>query len=371
MRNVVSAPQTKRLPVRTPEGSYEVVLGKGLLGQLGRLAAELTPVLGRKVVVASDSNVLPVYGEAIVRSLQNSGFEPSTAAMPAGETNKSMASVDSLVEAFLDAGLDRSGWVLALGGGVVGDTAGFAASIYMRGVPLVQVPTTLLAMADSSVGGKVGVDHPRGKNLLGAFKQPRMVVADLDTLFTLPKAQIACGMAEIIKAGIIADPRLFALIEETAPGALDHLEVLQRAITVKRDIVERDPFEAGERALLNLGHTFGHAFERCSGYTRLHGFAVAQGMVVAARMSLMLGICEPLLERRLRSVLEKWGLPVRWGAPDLTGDDAVDRVWEAMLVDKKRRDGALPLVLPETIGKVRLVSGVSEDDVKSALRETQ
>src|SRR5947209_14203852 len=155
--------------------------------------------------------------------------------MPAGEPNKGMASVDLLIEGFLDASLDRSGWVLALGGGVVGDTAGFAASIYMRGVPLVQVPTTLLAMADSSVGGKVGVDHPRGKNLLGAFKQPRMVIADLDTLSTLPQEQIACGMAEIIKAGIIADPALFALIEETAPGKLDYTEALVRAITVKRD----------------------------------------------------------------------------------------------------------------------------------------
>jgi 3-dehydroquinate synthase len=369
MYDLASSAQIKRLLVGAPESNYEILLGNSLLKQVGMLAAGVQ--LGHKVVVASDSNVASLYGEKVLASLSHASYDARLVQMPAGEEHKTWASVDLFVEGFLDAGLDRSGWVLALGGGVVGDTAGFAASIYMRGVPLVQVPTTLLAMADSSVGGKVGVDHPRGKNMLGAFKQPRMVIADLDTLSTLPQEQIACGMAEIIKAGIIADPRLFVLIEGSTPGEIDYLEVLMRAITIKRDIVERDPFEAGERALLNLGHTFGHAFERCNGYTRLHGFAVAQGMMVAARMSDRLGTCEPLLEWRLRSMLEKWGLPVRWGAPDLTGVDAVDSIWQAMLVDKKRRDGALALVLPETIGKVRLVTGVPEADVKSVLRETQ
>ena len=366
MHNLASA---NRLPVRTPEGTYEIVLDKGLLGQVGTMSAQLG--LGRKVVIASDSVVLPLYSEAVIASLSASGFEPSAVAMPAGESYKTMASVDLFVEAFLDAGLDRSGWVMALGGGVVGDTAGFAASIYMRGVPLVQVPTTLLAMADSSVGGKVGVDHPRGKNLLGAFKQPQLVVGDLDTLSTLPQEQIACGMAEIIKAGIIADPTLFALIEENAADDLNIAESLLRAVTVKRDIVERDPYEAGERALLNLGHTFGHAFEKCSGYTRLHGFAVAQGMVVAARLAGKLRICEPLLEWRLSKVLEKWGLPVRWGGPDLHGSGAIDEVWQAMQADKKRRDGALTFVLPKGVGKVRLVSGVAENLVREALAEVQ
>ncbi len=357
------------MSVRSPEGEYQIIVGQGQLGKVGPLA--LMHTLGHKMVVATDSNVAALYGEKVLSALGRSKFDAHLVQMPAGEEHKTWRSVDLFIEGFLDAGLDRGGWVLALGGGVVGDTAGFAASIYMRGVPLVQVPTTLLAMADASIGGKVGVDHPRGKNLLGAFKQPRMVIADLDVLSTLPQEQIACGMAEIIKAGIIADPVLFALIEETAPGDLDYLEALIRAITVKRDIVERDPYEAGERALLNLGHTFGHAFEKCSGYTRLHGFAVAQGMVVAARLADKLGICEPLLEWRLQSVLEKWGLPVRWGAPDLQGSDAIDRVWRAMLVDKKRRDGALPFVLPEAIGKVKLVADVPEDIVRDALLEVQ
>src|SRR5438105_1593266 len=193
-----------RLPVRSPDGDYQIALGRGLIEQLGVLAAEMG--MGRRVVVATDSNVAPLYGRAATQSLEAAGFDAALATMPAGEGHKNMASVELLVDAFLDAKLDRSGWVLALGGGVVGDTAGFAASIYMRGVPLVQVPTTLLAMADSSVGGKVGVDHPGGKNLLGAFKQPDLVVMDPGTLATLPPPQIACGMAEIIKAAVIGDP---------------------------------------------------------------------------------------------------------------------------------------------------------------------
>ena len=354
--------------VRLPEQAYPLRIGHDLLGNIH--APARNEKLGRKVVVATDSNVAALYGDKVLNALK-ADFDAHLVQMPAGEAHKTLSSVNLFIEGFLDAGLDRSGWVLALGGGVVGDTAGFAASIYMRGVTLVQAPTTLLAMADASIGGKVGVDHPRGKNLLGAFKQPRMILADLDTLATLPGEQIACGMAEIIKAGIIADPTLFALIEETPPGELDYSQALLRAITVKRDIVERDPFEAGDRALLNLGHTFGHAFEKCSNYARPHGYAVAQGMVVAARLANLLGMCEPLLEWRVRNALEKWALPTRWGPPDLVGSEAADRVWQAMQVDKKRRDGALALVLPEAIGKVSLVTGVLEERVKGALAEVK
>ena len=357
------------LPVRSPQGDYEIVLGRGLLEQAGALAAELR--LGRRVLVATDTSVAPLYGDVVLAALREAGFAPVLAAMPAGEQHKSMDSVDLFIEALLDAKLDRSGWVLALGGGVVGDTAGFAASIYMRGVPLVQAPTTLLAMADSSIGGKVGVDHPRGKNLLGAFKQPARVVADLDTLNSLPPEQVASGMAEVIKAGIIADPVLFSMLEESGPAGLDLERALLRAIAVKRDIVERDPFENADRALLNLGHTFGHAFEKCTGYNRLHGYAVAQGMVVACRLSVRLGTCDPQEETRLRAVLEKWHLPACWGQEGLEGEDAIDRVWEAMVLDKKRRDGELRLVLPERVGKVKLAGGVPEADIRKVLAELQ
>jgi 3-dehydroquinate synthetase len=199
--------QADLIRVRTPGGEYGIVLGRGMLEGLGERARELG--LGRRVVVASDTNVAPLYAAKVVAVLEGSGFQASVAVMPAGEQHKSWESVEMFVEAFLDAGLDRGGWVAALGGGVVGDTAGFAASIYMRGVAFVQLPTTLLAMADSSIGGKVGVDHARGKNLLGAFKQPALVVADLDVLASLPAEQMACGMAEVITAGVIGDPVLF------------------------------------------------------------------------------------------------------------------------------------------------------------------
>lgn len=355
--------------VASPEGTYPILIGGGLLDRLGELAA--TWGLGRRVVLVTDLNVAPLYGERVLDLLEEGGFQASIAAMPAGEANKKMDSVTMLVDSFLDAGLDRSGWVLALGGGVVGDTAGFAASIYMRGVCLVQVPTTLLAMADSSVGGKVGVDHPRGKNLLGAFKQPQAVVADLHTLSTLSSEQIACGMAEIIKAAVIGDPELFAYLEEVDPETLDLDWILRRAIEVKRRIVEADPHERGERALLNLGHTFGHAFESCGGYSRLHGFAVAQGMAVAFRLAERLAMCEPSTVGRIESLLSRWGLPVRWGEPDLVEADAPARVWGAMGSDKKRLDARLRLILPESIGAVKIVGDVTEEQVIEALRETQ
>jgi 3-dehydroquinate synthase len=357
------------IQVQSPQGAYHVLVGRGLLAELGNLAAGRG--LGRRVLVATDSIVGPLYGEQVLSSLAVVGFQPTLATMPAGEQHKSWESVSLFVEAALEAGLDRGSWVLALGGGVVGDTAGFAASVYMRGVPFVQVPTTLLAMADSSIGGKVGVDHPRGKNLLGAFKHPALVVADLDTLATLPPGQVACGMAEIIKAAIIGDPALFDYLEATVTAEVDYVRTLTAAIEVKREIVQRDPEEKGERALLNLGHTFGHAFEKRTGYSRLHGVAVAQGMAVAFRLAVKVGMCDSTLELRVERVLGKWGLPNRWGAPELGDNSEVERVWETMLGDKKRVDGRLRLVLPEAVGRVSIVEGVPVETIKSTLVEMQ
>jgi 3-dehydroquinate synthase len=357
------------LCVRAPGADYSIILGRGLLERLGALSTRAG--LGRRVVVATDENVAALYGERVLAALGGAGFEPAVAVMPAGEPAKHWGSVSLFVDAFVRAALGRDGWVAALGGGVVGDTAGFAASIYMRGVPCVQVPTTLLAMADSSVGGKVGVDHPSGKNLLGAFKQPHMVVADLDTLDTLPPVQVGCGMAEVIKAGIIGDPDLFDLVERATPQDFDFEAALPRAITVKRDIVEADPYEAGSRMLLNMGHTFGHALETCTGYARLHGIAVGQGLVLASRLARRLSMCDSGVEERTRAVLDRWQLPGRWGAPDLTGDDDAHRVYAAMLGDKKRRDGHLRLVLPEAVGSVRVVEDVAREDILAVLRELQ
>jgi 3-dehydroquinate synthase len=364
--------QTDTIRVQTPDGGYDIVLGNGLLESVGRLASKLG--LGRRVVVASDTNVAPLYAERVVQALKGAGFEATPAVMPAGEKHKRWSSVEMFVESFLDADLDRGGWVAALGGGVVGDTAGFAASVYMRGVDFVQLPTSLLAMADSSIGGKVGVDHERGKNLLGAFKQPRLVVADLDVLATLPQKEVACGMAEVIKAEVIGGEASY-VIRHASCVTYDLrstiYDSLRRAIEVKRGIVERDPHEAGERALLNLGHTFGHAFEKCTGYNRPHGYAVAQGMMVACRLAAALGMCDEGLAESVERALGAWDLPIRWGAPDLENEGAVERVWEAMRLDKKRVDGRLRLVLPEAIGRVRIVDDAPEDVIKRVLRETR
>ena len=358
-----------RLEVRAPDGGYSVLMGRGLLDRLGELASEHG--LGRKVVVATDTNVAPLYGEQVMSALRARDFDVSIASMRAGEAHKSWASVSMFVDEFAHVGLARDGWVLALGGGVVGDTAGFAASIYMRGVSLVQVPTTLLAITDSSIGGKVGVDHPAGKNLVGAFKQPEFVVADLDVLATLPPIQISCGMAEIIKAGIIADPDLFSYLEQIEPDELDYVFTVMRAMEVKRRIVEADPLEKGERANLNLGHTFGHAFESCTGYARPHGVAVAQGMVVAFNLAARLSMCGSAEGVRLQKLLIKWGLPCSWGEPDLADEEAAKRVYTAMAADKKRRGGLIRLALPEAIGRVALVSGTPQHLILEALAQTQ
>lgn len=353
------------LKVSAPTGSYEVLVGHGLLSRIGELATKHE--LGRKVLVTSDTNVAPLYGEQVVNTLQRAGFEASLSVMAAGELHKRWDSVSMFVQEFARAGLARDGWVLALGGGVVGDTAGFAASVYMRGVPLVQVPTTLLAMADSSIGGKVGVDHPAGKNLVGTFKQPEFVVADLAALDTLPPVEISCGMSEIIKASIIADPELFAYLERTEPEHLHYSVALMRALEVKQRLVECDPLDKGERAYLNLGHTFGHAFESCSQYTRPHGLAVAQGIVVAFNLAQVLGICDPSEGERLKKLLDKWGLPSSWGPPDLGDESAPMRVYGAMASDKKKQAGAVRLVLPESVGKVTLVSGTPQELILEAL----
>jgi 3-dehydroquinate synthetase len=245
---------------------------------------------------------------------------------------------------------------------VVGDTAGFAAATFLRGVPLVQVPTTLLAMVDASIGGKVGVDLPQGKNLVGAFKQPVLVVADPSTLETLPQPQFRAGLAEVIKAGIIGAPDLFEHLEREGHEPL--VWIIRRAIEVKRDVVQEDPFEAGRRAVLNLGHTFGHALEALSNYTLLHGFAVSIGIVVATRVAVNLGLAAEGLLRRVVEALTRHGLPVHY-----TGH-APEEVWRAMHTDKKRGGGRLRFVLPRAIGDVIVTADVPQETVIQALRET-
>jgi 3-dehydroquinate synthase len=346
------------LPVRTPGGSYDLCLGDGILAEAGRLLINRGAKPGRAAVVTND--MLAQHAETLQRSLLRAGFDPIVCTVPEGEQHKTLATVAGLYTQFLAAGLDRSGLVLALGGGVIGDTAGFAAATYLRGVPFVQLPTSLLAMVDASVGGKTGVDLPQGKNLVGAFKQPLAVIMDTATLATLPSDEFRAGLAEIVKHGVIGAPRLFVQLEQEGPVSL--LQLVADAVRVKIEVVEEDPFEQGRRAALNLGHTFGHALELVSEYTLRHGEAVAIGMAAAAHMAAELGRCDAALVERIKHLLGRLGLPTN--AP---GYD-VDAVLAAMGHDKKRAGKRLRFVIPQALGDVVVIDYPGEEVVRRAIQ---
>jgi shikimate kinase/3-dehydroquinate synthase len=350
----------EKIAVRTPTGSYDTHLGEGLLTRVGELVWE-QGLRGRAALVTNPT-VGDLYANTVVVSLQEAGLEPFICQAPDGEAYKTLDTVRSLYDQFIVGRLDRYSVVLALGGGVIGDMAGFAAATYMRGVPLIQLPTTLLAMVDASIGGKVAVDHPRGKNLIGAFKQPELVVIDPLALTTLDKAEMRSGWAEVIKAGMIGSPRLFEHLEERGdepslpvlrPGSV---QVISEAIRVKVAVVEEDPHERGRRAVLNLGHTFGHALEVLSGFTLRHGEAVSIGMVAATRTAAALGLCDEMVEGRLVALLQRFDLPTRYAGY------APREVWKAMATDKKRRGKKLRFVLPRAIGQVEV-----SDQVRKAV----
>jgi len=332
----------EKIAVRTPTGSYEIRLGEGLLARVGELARQQG--LGGRAALVTNPTVGDLYASTVVKSLRKAGLEPIICQVPDGEAYKTLDTVSSLYDQFIACGLDRYGAVLALGGGVIGDVAGFAAATYMRGVPLVQLPTTLLAMVDASIGGKVAVDHAQGKNLIGAFKQPELVVIDPLALTTLDEAETQSGWAEVIKAGVIGSPSLFKHLEER--GDEPSLPVIAEAVRVKVAIVEEDPYESGRRAVLNLGHTFGHALELLSGFTLRHGEAVSIGMVAATRTAVALGLCDEMVEGRLAALLRRFGLPTRYE------DHEPREIWEAMATDKKKQGKKLRFVLPRAIGQV-------------------
>ncbi|MBZ0318527.1 MAG: 3-dehydroquinate synthase [Anaerolineae bacterium] len=340
------------LRVRTPEGSYPIKIGNGLLQSTRDLIVTYIDDLRWYLGIVADSNTAELYGEQVAEHL----LEPwgCLVTMPAGESHKNLDTVAQLCRDFGKYSLDRGSIVVALGGGVVGDTAGFAAATYMRGVKLVQIPTTLLAMVDSSVGGKVGVDIPQGKNLVGAFKQPDLVIIDPEVLKTLPPEEMSAGMAEVIKHGLIANP---ALLDENMPL----VEKIKAAVQVKIDIVQRDPYEQGERAHLNLGHTFAHAIEQVSGYTWRHGFAVGVGLVGAAMLSQKLGYLDGddvgFIEHKVKSA----GLPIRYQGL------SPDALWEAMKLDKKWRGGRSHFVILKGIGNPAVVSDVPRETILEIL----
>jgi shikimate kinase/3-dehydroquinate synthase len=357
---VIALAEVITLPVRHPGGEYPIHIGNGILPRVGEVLRAAGASSGTTVAVVSNTVVAPLYAGRVMASLQAAGFEPSACVIPDGEQHKTLDTVRSLYDQFLAGDLDRSGTVLALGGGVTGDIAGFAASSFMRGVHFAQVPTTLLAMADASVGGKTGVDLPQGKNLVGAFKQPMMVLVDLAVLETLPAEEIRCGMAEVIKHGVIGVPDLFAELEANQVSVT--ASQLARSIQVKIDVIEEDPFESGRRAVLNLGHTTAHALERLSDYEMRHGEAVSIGMVAAARIAVTIGLAEAALADRIEAALAAWGLPTMCPSYD------ADAIWESMAHDKKKCGKTLRWVLPREIGAVEIVEGVPQEVVKTVLR---
>lgn len=352
------SPGLARISVAGPDGAYDLLVGDGLLANAGDLLARRGLKPGVMAVV-SNQVVADAHYASLRESLETIGFSPHLVLVPDGEQHKTLASAATLYDAFADLRLDRSGAVLALGGGVIGDLAGFAAATWLRGVPFVQAPTTLLSMVDASVGGKTGVDLPQGKNLVGAFKQAAAVLMDTATLATLPAAEFRSGLAEVVKHGIIGAPALFETLETHGPTSLTHLVI--DAVRVKVRIVEEDPFEQGRRALLNLGHTFGHGIEQASGYSLRHGEAVAVGMTAAASMAQALGLCDPDLAARIPALLDRVGLPT--SAPGLDRDAVIAH----MGMDKKRAGKTLRFVLPAALGDCRLVDNPGDTYVRAAL----
>lgn len=347
-----------RIPVFSPTGDYDLLLGHGLLADAGRLLVNRGVRPGAAAIVTNA--MIQPHAETLRDNLAAAGFTPVICLAPEGEQHKTLESVQHLYAQFVAAGLDRQSTVFAVGGGVIGDMAGFAAATYLRGVPFVQVPTSLLAMVDASVGGKTGVDLPQGKNLVGAFKQPVAVLMDVATLSTLPSDEFRAGLAEVVKHGVIGAPRLFTQLEEEGPVNL--LQLVADAVRVKVRIVELDPYERNVRAHLNLGHTFGHAIEQVSQYRIRHGEAVAVGIVAAANMAVELGRCEAALAARIRALLDRLGLPV-----SISGY-SVDAIHAAMAHDKKRAGKKLRFVIPQALGDVTLIDDPGAEIVRNAIQ---
>jgi 3-dehydroquinate synthase len=345
------------LTIQGAEGAYPVVIRPGALEEtLPDLARERG---FRRAAVITNDTLATLYGEALVARLDGAFL----VAVPDGEQHKTLDTVRTIYDRLLDAGGDRSTPVIALGGGVIGDMAGFVAATFMRGVPLIQAPTSLLAMVDASIGGKVGVDLPQGKNLVGAFKDPLAVIADIAALDTLPDIEFRCGLAEIVKAGLIGDPPLFAHLSEIGPTQVELL--IARAVRVKKAIVEQDRLESGARAYLNLGHTFGHALEHVSGYAWKHGEAVALGLAAAARLSARRGLIDAELVDFIERALIDLGLPARFSEYDPAA------IWDTMSHDKKWRDGQARFVLLKGVGAPVIVADVTRDEVIATLEEVR
>ncbi|MBM3845564.1 MAG: 3-dehydroquinate synthase [Verrucomicrobia bacterium] len=356
------------VPVALGKRSYSIHIGSGLLKTLGEQASLLD--LGRRCAVITDSRVGPLFASGVLKSLTKAGFCPSLIQVKAGEATKSLGSVEKCCNAMAKHRMERKSFVVALGGGVVGDLAGFAAACHLRGLQFIQIPTTLLAQVDSSVGGKTGVNLKAGKNLVGAFHQPRLVLCDIDTLKTLPDREFRAGLAEIIKYGVIQDRALFELLESQMQRILRRdksllTQIIARSCEIKADVVSQDETESGLRATLNFGHTIGHAIEAISGYGKyLHGEAISIGQVLAARLSEQCLGLPASDSMRIRQLFERTELPtsIRLNALQLK------RLLEAMQLDKKVVGGQVKFVLARGIGRVEWGCAVPLDTVAQLMK---
>ncbi len=362
---------TAAITVALGERSYDIHVGSGLLAEAGRIIRPLLP--SPRVFVVTDEHLEALHLEALKDSLDRAGLENHGVVLPAGEQTKSFLHLESLLDAMLEARCERGTTIVAFGGGVIGDLTGFAASILLRGVPFVQIPTTLLSQVDSSVGGKTGINTRQGKNLLGSFYQPRAVLADIALLASLPPRELKAGYGEVVKYGLIDDPAFFAWLEDhgaavvAADGAAGRQAVLT-SCRAKARIVAADEREAGQRALLNLGHTFAHALEAEGGYGELllHGEAVSIGLVLAFDLSVAMGLCREADRDRLVGHLRAVGLPV--GLPPLPGGDwSTERLLAHFDKDKKVKDGRVAFVLARGIGQAFLCSDVPPDVLRAVL----
>ena len=337
-------------------GEYDVVVQNGGIDRLG----EMLKLRGLHIpIIVTDRNIAQFHAERVITSLKNAGFDPKTITLPAGEAHKNLDTVSALWNSFLKNGLNRKSTVIALGGGVIGDMAGFAASTYMRGIHWVCVPTTLLSLVDASLGGKTGFDLPEGKNLIGSFYPPKLVLADPQVLTTLPEVEFVSGLAEVVKHGIISDPELFDVCARGIEYVKDNLEqIVKRAMAVKIKIIEEDPYEKGIRAMLNFGHTVGHAVELVSKFELRHGEAVAIGMVVEAKHAEKIGLSNKGLSKKIENALCALGLPV-----DIPKDLLREEIIHAMRRDKKKNANAIRFALPVEIGKVELVDVMNLEEI--------
>jgi 3-dehydroquinate synthase len=366
----VTEPITVHVPL--PGREYDIVIGRGLLEGAGERLKAMFP--GRRFGIITDTEVARAQLPRLTASLDAAGIGYATTVLPNGESTKKMVHLETAVEGLLEARLERGDLVIALGGGVIGDLAGFAASIARRGMDFVQVPTSLLAQVDSSVGGKTGINSPHGKNLIGAFHQPKLVLADLDTLDTLPPREFAAGYAEVVKYGLIDDEPYFHWLEanrrEIFEGGPARAEAIARACAAKTRFVLADEFETGVRALLNLGHTFGHALEKATGFSSrlLHGEGVSIGMVLAHGFSAKLGIAPSQDTSRVEHHLKAAGLPTRLA--DIPGDlPDTDFLMNAIAQDKKVVRGALTFILTRGIGQSFIEKNVDPAAVRAYLDE--